>query len=58
MNKYFLFRQLLDFMADHTEVTDADMNYYHGGLKIVGEDDEHVITIDVSIKEKEEKTDD
>ena len=58
MNKYFLFRKLLDFMADHGDVTDADMNYYHGGLKIVGEDEEHIITIDVSIKDKEDKKDD
>ena len=58
MNKYFLFRQLLDFMADHTEVTDADMDNYCGNIVITGEDDEHVIRIEASIKGKEEKEDD
>lgn len=57
MNKYFVFRKLLDFMADHAEVTGADMNYYSGGMRITGEDDEHIITIDISLKDKEEKKD-
>ena len=55
MNKYFVFRKLLDFMADHGDVTDADMNNYCGNIVITGEDDEHIISIEVSIKDKEEK---
>lgn len=58
MNKYFVFRNLLDFVADHAEVTDADMDNYCGNIVITGEDDEGVIRIDVSIKSKEEKEDD
>ena len=57
MDKYFIFRRLLDFMADHTEVVDADMSNYRGDIMIAGEDDEHKITIEVSITEKEEKED-
>ena len=55
MNKYWAFRQLLDFMADHAEVTDADMDNYCGNIEITGEDDEHSIKIEVSFKDKEEK---
>lgn len=54
MERYFAFRKLLDFMTDYAEVIDADMNNYRGGLTIVGEDDEHTITIEVSIQDKEE----
>ena len=57
MDKYYIFRELLNFMADHSEVVDADMNNYRGGLTITGEDDEHIITIDVAIRKKEEKED-
>lgn len=58
MNKYLLFRSLMDDLANHSEVTDADMNYYNGGMRLVGEGDEYKITIDVSIKDKEEKKND
>ena len=58
MEKYFLFREMLDFMANNTEVTDADMNNYCGNLTITGVDDEHVIKIEVSIKDKEANKDD
>lgn len=53
MNKYFVFRKMLDFVADHAEVTDADMNYCGNRLLIDGEDDDTVITIEVIIKNKE-----
>ena len=58
MEKYFVFRKLLDFVADHAEVNDADMNNYRGDIVITGEDDENVIKIEVSIKNKEEKQND
>lgn len=54
MEKYFVFRELLDFMADHAEVVDANMNNYLGDMVITGEVDGQVITINVSMKNKEE----
>ena len=54
MNKYFVFRKLIDFVADYTEVTDADMNNYAGNIGITGTDDDgSTITIKVEIKEAE-----
>ena len=58
MEKYFIFREMLNFMANHAEVIDADMNNYCGNATITGEDDEHTIKIEVSIKDKEVKKDD
>lgn len=54
MDKYFAFRSLLEFMADYAKVVDANMNYYNGGMQIVGENDGQVITIEISIKDKGE----
>ena len=52
MNKYFVFRKLIDFVADHCDVTDADMNNYAGDIEITGEDgDGSTITIRVHIEE-------
>lgn len=57
LNKYFVFRKLIDFVADYAEVTDADMNNYAGDIEITGADDDgSTITISVHI-EKEEKKD-
>ena len=54
LNKYFVFRKLIDFVADYTEVTDADMNNYAGNIEITGTDDDgSTITIKVEIKEAE-----
>lgn len=58
MEKYFIFRELLEFMANHTEVVDADMNTYCGGVSITGVDDNHIIKIEVSIKDKEDNEND
>lgn len=55
MNKYFVFRKLIDFVADYCEVTDADMNNYAGDIEITGTDDDgSTITIRVAIKEGEQ----
>jgi hypothetical protein len=54
MDKFWAFRQLLDFMADHSEVVDADMDNYRGDIVITGETDDQVITITVSMNKKEE----
>lgn len=56
MEKYWVFRQLLDFMADHAEVVDADMNYCNDIL-IKGETDDQVIEIEVRITKKEVEQD-
>lgn len=54
MNKYFVFRKLIDFVADYCEVTDADMNNYAGEIEITGtEEDGSIITIKVDLKEVE-----
>ena len=54
MTKFFIFEKMLAFMSDHTEVTDANMNYYHGCMRIVGEADGEEITLQVCIEKKEE----
>ena len=54
MNKYFVFRKLIDFVADYSEVTDADMNNYAGNIEITGTDEDgSTITIRVDIREGE-----
>jgi hypothetical protein len=55
MEKYFVFSNMLEFMANHAEVVDADMNRYNGSMMIVGEADGQVITIEVTIENKEAK---
>lgn len=56
LNKYFVFRKLIDFVADHCEVTDADMNNYAGETEIIGTDDDgSTITITVRITEAKEE---
>ena len=55
MNKYYVFRKLIDFVADHCDVTDADMNNYSGDIEITGMDyeDGSTMTIKVTLKEGE-----
>lgn len=54
LNKYFVFRKLIDFVADYCEVTDADMNNYSGDIEITGTDDDgSTIKIKVTLKEGE-----
>ena len=58
MNKYFVFRRLIDFVAEYCEVTDADMNNYAGNIEITGTDnDGSTITIKVELKEGEKDGD-
>ena len=55
MNKYFVFRKLIDFVADYCAVTDADMNNYAGNIEITGTDEDgSTITITVELKEGKE----
>ena len=52
MNKYFVFRKLIDFVADYCEVTDADMNNYSGDIEVTGTDDDgSTIKIKVTLTE-------
>lgn len=53
MDKYYVFRKLMDLVEDFAEVTDADMSTWNGGMKVVGEDEGQIITIEVSIDKKE-----
>ena len=58
MDKYWAFRQMLDFMADHAEVVDADLNWCgKDNCKITGETDDEIIDIEIRIEKKEEKQD-
>ena len=55
MRRYFVFRKLVDFVADYTEVVDADMNNYAGDIEITGKDEDgSTITIRVELKEAAE----
>lgn len=53
MDRYFVFKRLLEFLADHTEVTNAKMKNYADNIEITGEVDEQVIKITVDFAEKE-----
>lgn len=53
LNKYFVFRKLIDFVADYCEVTDADMNNYANEIEITGRDDEDGSTITIKVELKE-----
>lgn len=52
MDKYYVFRKMLDFVSDETDVVDADLNYFADSMRIVGETDSETITIEVTIKKK------
>ena len=51
MNKYFVFRKLIDFVADYCDVTDADMNNYAGKIEIRGVSNGQEIIITTEFKE-------
>lgn len=53
--KFTVFRELLDYMAHISTVTDADMNFIDRCIRIVGENEKATITIEVTITDKEEK---
>lgn len=57
MNKYFVFRKLIDFVADYCDVTDADMNNYAGNIEITGTDEEDGSTITIKVELREGNTD-
>ena len=55
--KFTIFREMLDYMAHICQVTDADMNWCGNAILITGESEDHVIKIEITIKDKEEKKD-
>ena len=57
MDKYFVFRKMLEFMADYAEVVDADMNNYNGCVMVKGETEDQTIMIEVTIQKKEVEQD-
>ena len=58
MDKFTIFREMLDYVAHMGKVTDADMNYIPNEMKITGETENEVIEIEVTIKKKEVQKDD
>lgn len=57
MNKFVIFREMLDHLNHICDVTDADMNYCGNTIRIDGETEEQTISIEVTINNKEVNTD-
>lgn len=57
MNKFVIFREMLDYLNHIAYVTDADMNYCGDSIRIVGDTEEQTLTFEISIKNKEVNTD-
>ena len=53
MDKYFVFRKLMDFLFDEYEIVDATMNNYAGDIEITGKSKGQTITVKVEMKEEE-----
>ena len=53
MNKFVVFREMLDYLNHICDVTDADMHYCGDRMRIDGETEEQTVTIEVCIKNKE-----
>jgi hypothetical protein len=52
MDRYFVFRKLMDFMSEEGTVVDADMSNYAGDIEITGIDKDGVrVTITVGFTE-------
>lgn len=57
MDKFTIFREMLDYLAHICKVTDADMNFCGDLLLIEGETEGEAISLEVTIKKKGEKMD-
>lgn len=57
MDKFAIFKDMLDYLAHITAVTEADLNYYPGCMKVGGNKDGQHIEIIVTITDKEGKED-
>ena len=52
MTRFYVFRKLINFVAEFCEVTDANMNNYAGDIEIIGKDEDgNTIFIKVELKE-------
>ena len=49
MDKFTIFREMLDYLAHISTVTDADMNWCGNAMRITGETEDQVIEIEVTI---------
>ena len=54
MERYLLFRKLMDMVSDDYDVVDADMNNYAGEIEIFGASPEGDISITVRLMEVKE----
>jgi hypothetical protein len=55
MDRYDIFRKLMDLVADDFEVVDADMKNYSGDIEVQGKADGTTIRITVELEEEEQK---
>ena len=58
MDKFTVFREMLDYATHIGKETDADMNYVPDMMKITAETEGEVIEIEVTIEKKEVRTND
>lgn len=54
MEKYYAFRKMMGFLEDNADVLDANMNGTGDTMRLTGEDDDHIIEIALTIRNKEE----
>ena len=52
IDKYLIFRKLMDLVADGFTVVDADMNNWADSMEIVGECDGQKIILTATLKEE------
>lgn len=57
MDKYYMFRKILDMVSDDFDVTDADMNDYCGRIVVKGENYSQTIKIEIELDSKAEEED-
>lgn len=55
MNRYYIFRKLMNLVAEDFEVVDADMKNYSGDIEVQGKADGTTIRITVELEEEEQK---
>ena len=57
MDRYLLFRNLMDLVSDDYDVFDADLCNYVGSMEISGKDGGEIIRITVDFKEVNQDVD-
>ena len=53
MDRYDIFRRLMDFFADQAVITDADMTDYLGRITITAKSGNQTIEVQVALSEEE-----